>query len=850
MDPNPVIHANSTVPYAPLGGSPSALVRSQDGQYVVVSRDQLHLLTPRAGTARWSFVKTVIQVDKKRVVKWADWVDDAEVATVGQVDPAWRSATFSPAGGTVETANQLGTAALATLTTNGEVAVFEPKKDAAAGEWTETSDLTAILVNDLVNPNLPRVIEQSPAIRRTLAHAVNRVQATAVAWSGPVPSDDSRGVDGSILAVGHRSGEVSLWRYGPEARSRCVHRFRPKTDTVDWITLLKWSRWRTLNGFTAELAIGDADGRVWTQTVTQRLRPDRDGPTTTSEGRQDPVEVKVEESRQTEIVAARDRRHASQFCWVDHDEGDKRPTLAFTKLGTVHVVKLSNDDTTTVDDAREFELDWVPPRDHDSSADGSWTGSTSWSNCCGIVYSAATHSLRLHLSSGLVYDVPLAFVNTSDSNPIRLLPSPRHTRAVRTLYERLVSNDTTSPEGTTTAGVADPAAGEHPTTTTTTTTVAPRKKKARVSKHQGPRFLGVVALGEPGGGGGRRGDAVACVFDSDRPDSLEYRVPSTVRTHFAVANLAGPAYANPQAVLDEVGSILAGAGTNALHAPPHQLLMPLLDSVSSHASASDAFVPALVQLLASRPNDTKGSSEAIDRDEVGLADFESSVFEALYATDGARGIERLRNQFTIVERLATNSEQQLPRHVKRDVERVRVSIERELIRTVVSRLANVLTKTKDLSESEKPFLTRLLLASSALPPIPFPTRPSHSTTTTSQEGGGAGAGGVHDPAREEKDAETLSTAFESSSRCPACQAPVPFANVRTATCTNGHTWERCSITLEVIARVDVKTCSGSQACRRKALSRVVGTAGMERVNRVLAGVTCCAYCGGRWMKVR
>jgi len=44
--------------------------------------------------------------------------------------------------------------------------------------------------------------------------------------------------------------------------------------------------------------------------------------------------------------------------------------------------------------------------------------------------------------------------------------------------------------------------------------------------------------------------------------------------------------------------------------------------------------------------------------------------------------------------------------------------------------------------------------------------------------------------------------------CPACHAPVPFQNIHSAVCTNGHTWARCSITSFLLATPMVRTCIG------------------------------------------
>ena len=40
----PMIYGSTSLAYSPLSPSPSALVHSSDGQYAVVTRDELHLL--------------------------------------------------------------------------------------------------------------------------------------------------------------------------------------------------------------------------------------------------------------------------------------------------------------------------------------------------------------------------------------------------------------------------------------------------------------------------------------------------------------------------------------------------------------------------------------------------------------------------------------------------------------------------------------------------------------------------------------------------------------------------------------------------------------------------------------
>lgn len=79
--------------------------------------------------------------------------------------------------------------------------------------------------------------------------------------------------------------------------------------------------------------------------------------------------------------------------------------------------------------------------------------------------------------------------------------------------------------------------------------------------------------------------------------------------------------------------------------------------------------------------------------------------------------------------------------------------------------------------------------------------------------------------------EDVSQAFSIQEHCAACQALIPFNDLRYATCENGHVWgmydlsclflkvftpapltDRCSLTLEPINTLSARTCVG---CGRK-----------------------------------
>ncbi|CCM02571.1 uncharacterized protein FIBRA_04674 [Fibroporia radiculosa] len=91
-----------------------------------------------------------------------------------------------------------------------------------------------------------------------------------------------------------------------------------------------------------------------------------------------------------------------------------------------------------------------------------------------------------------------------------------------------------------------------------------------------------------------------------------------------------------------------------------------------------------------------------------------------------------------------------------------------------------------------------------------------------------------------------------SEPCPACDTQIPFEDVSTAICLNGHVWSRCSITFIILATPAVRTCVG---CRRKALlpasSAQAWLPGAVRASwlaaEMLEGTRRCFFCGSHFV---
>ncbi|KAG0698424.1 putative zinc-finger of transcription factor IIIC complex-domain-containing protein [Suillus ampliporus] len=90
--------------------------------------------------------------------------------------------------------------------------------------------------------------------------------------------------------------------------------------------------------------------------------------------------------------------------------------------------------------------------------------------------------------------------------------------------------------------------------------------------------------------------------------------------------------------------------------------------------------------------------------------------------------------------------------------------------------------------------------------------------------------------------------------CPACHAEVPLHDITRATCPNGHTWARCTITSFILSTSKVRTCIG---CSRKALlpfaasdeSQLPLAAQSWIVRDLLEAVQRCLFCGNSFVEI-
>lgn len=714
------------------------------------------------------FFGTVIVVEKKDKIDWAGWSNDLRTYTSGKgtEETQWRTATWSPTA-----LSEIGGCVLAALTNNQEALVFEPSKNSHRGEWIETFDFTSALAHLLLpcarEEEDPETLTAEGELDRTLQ--IFQCQATSISWSLPV--EGTLG-DYSLLAIGHKSGHVSLWRRWA-GKMEVLHRYRVH-DEAQWIKALSWSPWqlrrkgpKTLA--VSFLAVADSSGQAWNMEVTEDVSAPRIAIV------QDLQNVEEDangvSAAQPLSLASRDGRQITQFCWILQN-GVYR--LAYTKLGTLNCVTLkpalSNSSTLmAISEDIELELECVGA--------SQWTGATPFASCAGIVYVPSSQTLVVALSSSCFYTVAMhptpAFAPPSETIP----SSTDLTARMRRVF---VNQPRSSLQSTRYSHLV-----------------------ATPTKREGAKTSGFTSFGEDG--------ELAWTSELDLPHQALYRQNPAIRTTLFVSRLIAEPV-NSSDTLEGFRSLLESPPNSRIKSPL-AALRSLLHYI--HDNQQDTtFLDGLYSILQhTKETFPPVSSAAMTREDT-LATFGKELF-------GEPGIECLRLKETVarfITRLPhVNSTTQV------SVGLLQASLSRRVAQELLSRISVILSRAEThLTTEELAVSGRILLASASI----------------QIEDASTSAG-----------PDSLSSSFNGTEQCPACSAPVQFSSIRRAQCSNGHEWERCSLTLAMLSSIKVRTCIG---CERKALisARAMEETEVGLVDLLLRVATCCLYCGGRWMRIR
>ncbi|SCV70335.1 BQ2448_1729 [Microbotryum intermedium] len=743
--------------------------------------------------------RTTIPVEKKDLIDWGGWANEIHVGTAasGSLEHFWRDAAWSPLG-----FGSIGGCALVALSNNSEAIVYEPQKNAHKSQWVATYDITSHLVRLLLRDEDPTTPAANKPVetqedRRMLATRIWECQSTAVAWSSAVP-----GVYGdfSILAIGHKSGHVSLWRRSHNGNMSILHRYRLDPQ-ASWITLMSWSEWILSDDATTTtslLSATDSTGRVWVIEISQNLTAGR--PLLSDDEAAAPEMSEDVWATEPIVVCEPDQRLVSQFKWIPNDES--LSTLAYTKLGTVTFVDLGPN--TSEDPMSTYQLESL--FEIELNTQGDWMGTTPWAPCCGIEWYAASKALVLALESSAFY-----FFGKSDGQ-----------------WHFIDSSETVKDESMITTSAQATQIARQVFLRTFRQTYATRVKRQETQSaggtwKKGARILGLAGFGEDG--------QLGWLFENVSPDLMNYKAIGHTRTQFVVLPILGNVKGDRQRARLE--TILA-APFNALETSPLAVLRSFLRYADENLSNSP-WTFSILNLLESDPTTIEAPtvSSITDRESTAL-----TIFENLYVD---APLNNLRYRELVARFLARHAS--LPKGLKRKTVEVQQSLARKIVHQVMTRLGDMMSAAQEhLTPAELTISGRILLASA-----------SFTDAETKRED------------EEEEETlplpDTLLHTFGGSEHCPACSSPIALKSVRSAACERGHVWERCSITLQVVDTVVVRTCVG---CERKAfLGLKKGKEGVQEgwvgsspnqesgiVETMLRECKACLYCGCSWMMIR
>ncbi|KAK8864379.1 hypothetical protein IAR55_001627 [Kwoniella newhampshirensis] len=349
-DDEPLVEINTVEEKKALG--------SASGKNELISGRRRGLRRPEKGEIKWWSTAIEVDRDGKReiIYGWSE-LGEESTALISEKEITTRQAIWSPSGLT-----DLGGCLLVVLTSVLQVSVYAPRSDPYAKQWDEIADLT-VLTKDLLEPD--RITNGFDE------RGMLEMRTTSMQWSPHIPSGMMTGIDGSLLALANRAGQIAFWSYGLERRFRRLQVADLKVSG-QWITDMAWSAWREAGDekFESQLALVLSDGSIRLLVVRRGVEKDITGSHAWSLQLDTPI-----------VLDRGDRRAIAATTWVED-------VLIWTKPGSVHM--LAGDDSQIVSwrGLRSIRLERV----------GNWASANALGPCVGV-HLLNSDNLLLVLSS-------------------------------------------------------------------------------------------------------------------------------------------------------------------------------------------------------------------------------------------------------------------------------------------------------------------------------------------------------------------------------------------------------------------------------------------------------------------
>ncbi|WAR62224.1 hypothetical protein PtB15_14B319 [Puccinia triticina] len=862
------------LPSTPSGSNPSATHESIPDS--TKSGDCQH---------RIPFFMTIIEINKQLGVNWSAHSNVISTITPPNDDRFWRTASWSPSG-----LSRLGSCLLAALSTTCDVFVFSPTRNFQTGLWEikETLNLSEELLKIFYRfypaivghpEDPPEPVDVSPETawdesaegnekRSRFTSCVLRTQATCLAWSpayfhceSEIPSpkqfDELYDVDFSLLAVGHRRGDISLWRHTSNGEME-LGSLNPICPNGHTLNLLSWSDWKLSARrrvddpsthqyqLTSHLAVANSKGVVY---LLHLFRPF-----------ERPIKVLSPLSRIeiTTIGVYQDPLNQSSityFKWLPSC-GNYPPRLVLSRLGEIVLVSLSSAPAEQQSDYQSrfsigrtqvIQLPVLQPHDDRFC----WADCNSWASCTGISaiptgIPGITQIVAM-LSNGLMF----VFRESSHSDPSSTSSSPANSLELDLAHSVQLSLDFRA-KFRSIGFSAHPPPNNIPITKQNVMNVFGSSVLSSLQHVSGDRqqlhSTDQMALSN--------GCIMSWLYEIDAPNKFRYKPENYQILQFCLADFDPvgsrqhpvklPRRMQLLGILENqinwiMPAMFAKLVSSLLVSPPLRLfnIFNILHSIFSdtgprESASFDLLTSTLSKLLDFLQLERLGENynepfysalpdhqPDLDPQEVkaSLALKSQLINQILYNPN----LDHLRLKANLCHFLLARVDKvRFPSLRSRLVE-AKVSISRIIHRLVLQNIAQFFVRHQgQLSDDERPVFHRYQHASKAIAWFPEPSIEQ-----------------LLEPDEIDHkllDQDRLSLAFDASAdnvtppiptgaedqemeKCPACLQSVCFDSLRFAICRVGHVWDRCSVTFQILSTIKVRICTG---CGRKARSRGSG----------------------------
>ncbi|KAI6101153.1 transcription factor IIIC subunit delta N-term-domain-containing protein [Pisolithus sp. B1] len=847
---------------------------SDDGQLCVLTKSAVYILTPDHGLALSTppdvkapiddqssakplgWYKTMIDMSSRPVRAWAEISDGWGTLSLGSLDVSVRAVTCSPSG-----LSSYRRCVLAVLNTNMEVTLWEGTKNHLRGEWYMIDNVTDHLVDAIA---LNGTTDGEGVARQ---EEVLNAQTMCIAWSAqpdfgisPVPL-----LDASLLAMGNRAGSITLRRF---SRSR-GERGQPTTTTViklemceRWITQLAWSKWVAsgANKCTAVLAYAMSNGGIGLLQVSQTLEATVSPDAFVHEY---DVErhVRVDVERFQNLAIPPDKRGVTAMRWVDVSA--QKTILVTSKAGTVH---LYSHPPFPLPPLSSFIHPPICSPTHSYGSKSLLTqiqpssaGSSSLSLISGLFYVRDRDALLLALSDGSVHAMHGFSSEPSwDPAPTPSVPTSSTTAMV---VDEVEQEDSSASENAT-AGKTGAGSKKNGHTSTAEGTALTRSSDVPITSEtltESSRSFFVRAQQHTTAGVSNVPDymdvnkidgfvpydscgTVAWMYEVSRPTDFSYKHEAK----HACVLLVTPFWpADDEWVVKMVKEKMDwsknGSGVRCATrvAPAH-----LLRGIFLHLADTTRFkrlCRALLNIL-DRDMQEDPSTAVVIPEWTKPCNEEIKIhLRKSLATQffGWESFLRTRMKLALADGCWKLCQDAQMRNDCGRAARIQLAaVSHRVLRILVRHLTAIVTT---LSPLDVPFVLRVVVQSL------LPGSPSDLSSE----------------AQALSDKVNVMTAIEPGGAgllemCPACHIEVPLQDITQATCLNGHTWTRCSVTSFILSTAMVRTCIG---CNRKALLPLSQSSPAEGdswmpvaarswvVKELLEAVDRCLFCGNSFVRI-